>query len=378
MLRKNKGGLLLFACIFFLWPLHTPLHVLGQQEPAQTFLSQESLSRAAAGYADNDLFSSEEPLRFKLILDYKALLKDRGDEREYHAASVVYKDESGESVTINLKVRVRGKHRRDPNVCIFPPLRLNFPKKKVQGTVFAGADKLKLVTHCIGEKFVIREYLVYKVYNLLTPMSYRVRLCRVIYEDLQGKRKTDSSYAFLIEDDAQLAERNQVTIMSDELLIRMEATHNGAMAKLALFQFMIGNTDWSVPYRHNIKLMYQESELKPVPVPYDFDYTGIVMPPYAKPPPEIGITSVRQRLFRGYTFPDEIYAELVPFFNSRQKPIYQLYQQSDLLDTKYRKQTLRFLDDFYAIINNPKKFNKQIVQTGKKNERKSVVVKGLE
>lgn len=166
--------------------------------------------------------------------------------------------------------------------------------------------------------------------------------------------------------------------MPDELLIRMDATHNTAMARLALFQYMIGNTDWSVPYRHNIKLMYQESTIKPVPVPYDFDYTGIVMPPYAKPPAERGISSVRQRVFRGYTFPEEVYAELVPFFNSRKTAIYQLYHNNVLLDKKYRNQTIRYLDDFYAILNNPRRFDKHIVRVGHQNEKRSVVVKGLE
>ncbi|WP_299821120.1 hypothetical protein [uncultured Pontibacter sp.] len=364
------------ACLALIWLLNASILALAQPEQKYTFSSQ---TQAAFPIPyQSDLFDSEEVLQFTLLVDYKELLKDRGDERVYHKASIHYQTGTGQTTAIDLKVRVRGKHRRDPSVCRFPPLLLNFPKKAVANTVFAGTDKLKLVTHCIGEKYVIREYLVYKLYNELTHLSFRVRLCKIEYKDVEGNRKIGSNYAFLIEDEDEILKRNKGEKMPEELLIRMDATDDRTMAKLALFQYMIGNTDWSVPYRHNIKLLLLESYSKPVPVPYDFDYTGIVMPPYAKPPPEIGITSVRQRIFRGYSYPDDVLAELVPFFNNRKEAIYQVYKGNHLLDEKYRKQTLRYLDEFYETINKPKDFERQIVKAGQQNERSSVVVKGLD
>ncbi|RIJ34150.1 hypothetical protein D1627_17215 [Pontibacter oryzae] len=325
-----------------------------------------------------ELFGSDELLEFTLHANMKTLLKDRDDERNYHPATIHYRSNAGEAITVALKVRVRGKHRRDPSVCDFPPLLLNFPKTKVMHTVFAGANKVKLVTHCNSEKYVIREYLVYKLYNMLSDYSFRVRLCKVMYQDSEGRKSDEHMYAFLIEDEDDLAERSKGVILADELVIRMDATDDRAMAKLALFQYMIGNTDWSVPFRHNIRLLYLHTGSRPVPIPYDFDYTGIVMPPYAKPPPEIGITSVRQRLFRGYTFPDAVYQELVPYFNNRKTAIYAVYLECELLDRKYRKRTLKFLDEFYETINDPKDFERKIVRMGGQNEKRSVIIKGLD
>jgi hypothetical protein len=101
------------------------------------------------------------------------------------------------------------------------------------------------------------------------------------------------------------------------------------------------------------------------------------MPPYAKPPAEIGITSVRQRIFRGYAFTEAVYDDLVPFFNSHKRAIYQLYQDNNLLDKKYKEKTIDYLDDFYKILNNPKKFERHIVKAGHQNEKQNISIKGL-
>lgn len=322
------------------------------------------------------LFGPEEPLQFTLLVNYKQLLRDRGEEREYHAATVVLRYPMADTIT--LKVRARGKHRRDPSVCGFPPLLLNFPKTKILHTVFAGANRLKLVTHCRNEELVLREYLVYKLYNIISNYSFRVRLCRIRYEDMADKRKPEVRYAFLIEDENDLARRCGGAWLADELLVRMDATDNTAMARLALFQYMIGNTDWSVPYRHNIKVLFVERTRRTIPVPYDFDYTGIVWPPYAKPPPEIGIKSVRQRIFRGYTYPEAVYAALLLYYQSKRTAIYQVYQASPLITPKYRRQTLKYLDRFYETLNSPKHFDRRIKAIGRQNERRRIMIKGLD
>ncbi len=374
MLKYNRVGKCIAAIIIAIWVAGIHLPVLATPKSAQ--YSSPNVPSSITAYSD--IFSDPSVLRFKLILDYKELLRDRGDDREYHPATIQYESESGKSVSVDLKVRTRGKHRRDPNICNFPPLLLNFPKTKVLHTVFAGQDKVKLVTHCLNEDFVIREYLVYKLYNLVTANSFRVRLCEIEYLDTKDSKRSEKSYAFIIEDDEHVAQRNKGALMSDETIIRMDATDDRAMSKLALFQYMIGNTDWSVPYRHNIKLMFLEHEVKIIPIPFDFDYTGIVMPPYAKPPPEIGITSVRQRIFRGYSYPDYIFAELIPFYNNRRAAFYQVYLSSGLLDDSYVKRTISFLDDFYEIINNPKQFEKKIVKVAHRNKKRNVSVKGLD
>ena len=63
---------------------------------------------------------------------------------------------------------------------------------------------------------------------------------------------------------------------------------------------MIGNTDWNLDKSHNIELIRPASGGAPIPVPYDFDWSGLIAPPYARPNQMLGIGSVKQRLFRGF------------------------------------------------------------------------------
>ncbi|WP_276497532.1 hypothetical protein [Pontibacter litorisediminis] len=363
----------LFFLVTLLW-LCLPPQLRAQTDSS---LLSAADSSAALGL-QNPLFIHQDVLEFKLLMDARAVLKDRGEDRKDHKAVISYKSAEGTVVEEKLKVKVRGNRRRDPSVCNFPPLQLNFSRKTVENTMFGKVNKLKMVTHCINDEFVLREYLVYKVYNALTDTSYRVRLCRVVYEDTKGKRKTETRYAFLIEDDAVMAARHNARVIPDEVRIGMDKTELLSMAKVAFFQFMIGNTDWSVPYRHNVDLLSFDSLAPPVPVPYDFDYAGIVSTPYASPPPELGISSVRQRLFRGYSYPEEVYAEVQKHFNSRRAAIYAVYRDFDLLDERYTRQTLKYLDQFYSALNNKRDFYNAFVRVGQRNERSRVVVKGLD
>lgn len=325
-----------------------------------------------------DLFSEDSLLRFTLVANYQRLLKDRGDERKYHSATLSYADQSGAMVNVPLKVMVRGNRRRDANVCRFPPLMLNLIRKEMpKGTLFEGQNKLKLVTHCIGEDYVLKEYLVYKVYNILAEESYRVRLCQVTYQDSTGDRREEVRYAFLIEDDKALTKRTNMKRIPEKRIITMDQTEQRAMARLALFQYMIGNTDWSVPYRHNIDLLAPDSLSPSIPVPFDFDYAGIVGTPYAVPPPELGIKSVKQRLYRAYSFPENVHRETVNIFNSYRTPIYAVYRQCEPLSKSGLRQSLSYLDSFYDIINNPRKFEREIVKVGARNEKGYVTVRGL-
>ena len=358
------------------------LLLLWQQSSGQTLAaSQAELATQVENIAskENPLFTDETVLQFRLVLDYQKLLKDRGDEREYHYGTLYYADASGEIFTLPIKVMVRGNRRRDPSVCRFPPLMLNFIRKAMpEGTIFEGSNKIKLVTHCVGEDYVLREYLVYKAYNVLTDQSYRVRLCQVEYVDVNGERKTEQRYAFMIEDDKDMASRNKAKLLSEKAIVRMDKADQSAMARLAMFQYMIGNTDWSVPFRHNIDLIYTDPLSPPIPVPFDFDYCGIVATPYASPPPELGIRSVKQRLYRAYTFPENIHREVVNTFNSYRTPIYAVYRQCEPLSKSSRKRSLKYLDSFYKTINNPKKFQREIIKVGERNEKSYVTVKGLQ
>ena len=308
--------------------------------------------------SEETLFDAEEPLELTLEADLKPILKDTGDERPYRPARLWYLDQQGDTVSFAIGVKTRGHYRRVYLDCNVPPLRLNFKKKQVKNTVFAGQDKLKLVTHCRDkatayQQFTLQEYLIYKAYNLITDVSFRVRLVRLAYVDTEDRRKPVTKYGFLIEDEDRLAERFGGRILETGV-IHQEATHREQATVLAVFQYMIGNTDWSVPGHHNIKVVFVEPHRPPLTVPYDFDFAGLISPPYAKPDPRLRLSSVRERLYRGYCrTEDEFQAALAPF-NEQREAIYALFRDFEYLDERVKDRSLDYLGGFYKAINKPR------------------------
>lgn len=236
-----------------------------------------------------------------------------------------------------------------------PPLLLDFAKSKNKNSMFENQHKLKLVVPCQGDDYVVREWLVYKIYNLITKKSFNAKLVMVDFEDSLNQRKPETHYCILIEDEKQLADRNDVYVWKRKMF-SMQNTNREEFKKLAVFEYMIGNTDWSVPYLQNIVLLTNDSlKAKPVAVPYDFDHAGIVDASYAGPAPELDISSVRDRLYRGFCEPDtKVFTETFSLFNEQKIAIYNLYRNCSLLNPKYVKFVFKYLDDFYKIINSKK------------------------
>jgi hypothetical protein len=143
-----------------------------------------------------------------------------------------------------------------------------------------------------------------------------------------------------------------------------------------MFQYMIGNTDWSLPFLHNIKLLYKDSSSIPVAVPYDFDHSGIVDAPYAMPPEQLGIASVRERIYRGYCQDKSDFTAMIALFNKHKDDLYKIYTSCTLLDAKSIKNTVRYLDDFYKTINNPREADRELSDPCRKKER--IIIKGYE
>lgn len=326
----------------------------------------------------NDLFGSEEILDLTLRGDTRALFNDRSDNAPYQQMKIVYVDENDRTILTPLKVKTRGNFRRDKANCFYPPLLLNFsPKKTPENTLFSNQDKLKLVTPCRDQKYIVHEYLVYKLYNLITPNSFRARLVRVVYTDTNKGKDTDPLYGIILEDEDQMAERNHSEIVK-RLYVRPQKTNREFFLKMAVFEYLIANTDWSVQYRHNVKLLHEDSSISLFTVPYDFDHAGIVRSPYAKPPEALKMRSVQERRYRGYCIEDM--AEFDPIFalfNALKDDIYRVYTDCNLLDDRYVKNTTKFLDDFYKTINNPKASAKAFSYPCDKTGTGNVVIKGL-
>ncbi len=298
------------------------------------------------------LFADTTVLRFTLTAPLQRLIKERADTTASYAAQLSYPVAQGEPLMLPVKLKVRGHFRRQWNVCSFPPLYLDLPKRRSNATVFANQNKLKLVTHCEIEEYVVREYLVYRLYNLLTDYSFRARLCKVTYVDSSGKLKPETRWAALLEDEDDMRKRNGGK-SNKVRMINMPDVDSLSMATLGVFEYLIGNTDWSVPYRHNIRLLALPTYAKLVPVPYDFDHSGIVEAFYALPGDNVGVASVRERIYRGPLYSAALFQRVFERFNQLKPQFYALYQNDPRLDPAYRKNTLRYLDEFYAEINNP-------------------------
>jgi len=131
-----------------------------------------------------------------------------------------------------------------------------------------------------------------------------------------------------------------------------------------VFEYMIANTDWSVAGLHNIVLT-EDTSGTIYPVPYDFDWSGVISTPYARPDARLPITSVRQRLFRGYCRSADQFAAIFARFNDRKDAIYTLYRSQVGADPKRVEQALRYYDDFYRVINDPKLVRREFLQACK-------------
>lgn len=307
-------------------------------------------------YLPGPLFNTDSIIEIKLTGNLKAIYNDRDDkEVGEHPMLLEFKPTETSKVTaLPIMVRARGHFRRMKSNCDMPPLWLDFTKEaKLKGTLFEKQNKLKLVTPCQGDNYVVREFLIYKIYNLISPQCMRARLVKVSFEDSMGKVKPQTQYSILIEDDTKAAKRNY-TFLKDVMMIRMENVNSAEFTKLAVFQYLIGNTDWSVPYLHNIKLAFKDSTATPVAIPYDFDHSGMVDAPYAMPPEQLELSSVRQRRYRGYCQPMDTFKPTFDLFNKIKDDIYKIYTDCPYIDDKYRKSAIKYLDDFYKVINTPK------------------------
>ena len=316
------------------------------------------------------LFESEEVLRLTLKTDIRPLLRNRDEEEEQEYATISYAESDGTVITQDIKVRTRGIFRRMKINCNFPPLRLNFSKKGAEGTLFEGQDKVKLVTHCreneqAYEQFVLLEYLIYRMYNQLTDLSFKVRLVEMTYEDSSGKRKPSTRNGFLIEDDDAMAERNKGIILRQQGH-QEEGTDFNQITLFALFQYMVGNSDWQVRSLHNIRLVQIEGLLLPFPVPYDFDFAGLVNTPYASPKRTLPIKNVRDRYYEGHCRTEEQLASQLSVFLDQKAAIYALFEDLEPLSKRYRKSAIGYLNEFYGIIENPKRVRRAFIKSCKK------------
>ncbi|MFO1186570.1 MAG: hypothetical protein U1E87_03410 [Alphaproteobacteria bacterium] len=264
---------------------------------------------ARAGDA-TPLFASEATIKLRIEAPFADLISKAQRSTDPYDAKIKLLGTAAEEHPITLEAR--GISRRKPWVCDFPPLRIQFKEKPGAQSLFKGQKTLKLSTHCRAapsfQDYSLLEYAAYRLYNALTLQSFRVRLAEIEYAEAKTGALRIKRYGFLIEDADDMAERNDQKKIEIAAIERRQL-NSAATARSDLFQYMIGNLDWSdiaAPQGqdccHNIKLLGAAagSISNLVPVPYDFDSSGLVNAPYALPPPNVPVRSVRTRYYRGY------------------------------------------------------------------------------
>lgn len=301
------------------------------------------------------MFTSEAPIPLTFKVNIKQIRRDKGENAPWRWASLTYQDSAGKTVEVPLRARTRGIWRLKH--CEFPPIRFNFASKDTKGTIFEGLDKPKLVNYCKDtdqyEQYMLQEAQLYRIYQLLTPISHRVRVFKMAYVDSASGKRDAERIAMVIEDPDQLANR----LMAKLVKVKGAGPSDVEMKEFALaymFLYFIGNLDFSFNGLHNTELL-GTGDGRILPVAYDFDYSGAVNASYAVPPPNYNVPNVRTRKFLAY-------CELAPEFPSAvarlvemKDAIYALYRDDvgKLLNPNVVRSTLEYFDDFYDQVKTP-------------------------
>jgi hypothetical protein len=324
------------------------------------------LAERRAAAENLPLFRSQETLSFTLASDFAAINRDRDPQstRQFPGTLQVT---GGTGTPIPVQVGARGHARRNPLVCEMVPIRLDFEKKDVAGTVFEGQGELKLVTHCNnrnGEQYVLTEYLAYRIYNLFTPRSFRARLVKVSYVGPKPERSPVPRYGMLLENDDDVARRmeGRAYTVPNRLFNYIEPD---SLLLMMMFEYMIANTDISIMGLHNVKLV-QVQPATLYPVPYDFDYSGFVNTGYGAVDTRLDLASVRDRLYRGPCRTMAEYAPVLAAFNAKKGDVVALIDQMPDMTPNRRQDARAFLEEFFAVASNPAKAKRVFVDQCKK------------
>jgi hypothetical protein len=294
-----------------------------------------------------DLWNYQEVIDIKLTFDLEKVFADRRGEQDY-PAMINFKDAGGEKQNWQLKISTRGNFRRQKCNEI-PPLKLNFKKGDLRDAGLADLDDFKLVTHCIDDyqeakELLLKEYLVYRMFNQLTDVSYRVQLVNITYEDINtGKRK--KQMGFLIEDTAQLRARIGADKIEKMRVVEQEKYEAEYSKLVGMFQYLIGNADWGITHSKNIK--YVEKNGKVLPVPYDFDFAGLVGAPYMTPSTHYGLTTRFDRIYLGFEQSMPELVKAIRILEERKDAIYQTIEELKPLKKSSRQDMIEYLDTFY-------------------------------
>ncbi len=318
-----------------------------------------------AGLTIFDKISHQEMVKVTLKGNLDSMINIRNT-NHYSAAEFTYEDANGIDQNYNIKVKPRGKFRR--RVCDMPPLKIKFSKDQLEAAGLSKHNDIKLVTHCLddpnyNEKLVLKEYLTYKLYNQLNPYSFRVQLIKVTYQDKHDKKYKRTQLGFLIEDVDELADRMRGKECDD--CMGLSAAHlNTSQEKIAsLFQFMVGNTDWSLQMSRNVKFIKMHNDLH-TPIPYDFDFSVLVNAPYLRPNSDIKQSKNMERIYMGLDTDIEKVYGTISYFKTKRDELIDTIRDFHYLDKDERFAIELYIETFFDNVDSKGKAEKYLFKYG--------------
>lgn len=315
----------------------------------QTADSLASEPHSLFGYFRDELDSLPQ---VKLETDWGMLIRTKMKE-QYQEGNFSFRHPDGRTIELPVKLRTRGNVRKE--VCYYPPVKVKFPKKDLKALGFSSMNEIKMVFPCgNGVKeadYLLREALIYQLWQLIHPVFIRTRV--VGLNAYKGQKERFSSYALLVEHEEEIGARLKGPIIQRGVL-NASGLERDAYLKMVFFQYMIANTDWSIPNRHNVLVMQVPGYSRVIAIPYDFDYSGFVNAPYAIPAEVIPIKEVTQRFFLGFEVTEQEARETARFFIERKEALLQEVDAYQWLEKRSREELKNSLEEFFDDLENEK------------------------
>lgn len=327
------------------------------------------LSFSAFSQDNERLFDSEEILEVSMKFSVKKLRNETNDST-YLDSFLIFKNPEGILDTLDVGLRVRGNFRKEN--CYYPPIRMRLKKKEGKDNLFDGSRNLKIVFPCSkannADSYVVKEFLCYQLYEQVSDYTFHTRMIRITFENEDDKKgQSEPLLGFLIEDDDKVADRFDGEILENKRIIGAIMGDTSSV-RHDLFQYMIGNTDWSSLYQHNMKILKLNAKTV-IPLAYDFDMTGMVMPPYAQVSNLVDIETVSERLYRGFCRGESLMKTIRDEFLAKENLLYGEIKQLEHLVPGYEIKFMNnYLKDFFDVLKDERRFEFNILTACRTSE----------
>ena len=334
-------------------PAATPAKKNPLLKLVEPWPSPEKLKERRETAEASALFTASDVLAVTLVGDFRTINRDHDPaSKQKYPGSLRMADNT--DITVNF--RARGHVRRMSRTCDYVPLLVEFPQKSGAKTLFAHQESLKLVVQCSGggdyEQYLLREYLAYRIYGVITTQSFRARLARVTYVDSASGKTTGTRLGMFLEDETDVAHRLEGRVVELQRLMFTDLDSDSLMPAM-IFEYMVGNTDVSIYALHNVRVIQRQDKTLHV-IPYDFDLSGLVNAPYAVPSRGFMIKSVTERIYRGPCRSQELVDPYVANFVAKRDAIRALPDAIPGMSRESRDQARSYIDSFYGAIKSTK------------------------